>query len=111
MGDETETDPAPTPTIPWWQSRIIQQQVAVLLGSLTALLGVAAGFNWDAWVQALFGGVGAVVALWTIVTRLRRATPPITQVGAARTAQKQAELTGKAPPAGGTTAPDSGGKT
>lgn len=68
--------------LPWYKSAIIRQQVVQLIVAGLALVGVTTDLDWSATVEALFGGVAAVVAIWTIVTRLFKPAPAITETAA-----------------------------
>lgn len=63
-------------TIPWYQSAIIRQQIAQIVVALTALLGVnLGGLDVDATLVSIFAGIAAVVAVWTMVTRILKPAP------------------------------------
>src|SRR5687767_10359580 len=64
------------PTIPWYQSAIIRQQIAQVVVALTALFGVnLGGLDVDATLVSVFAGIAAVIAVWTTVTRIFKPAP------------------------------------
>lgn len=68
------------PTIPWYQSAIVRQQIAQLVLALTAIFGVnLGGLDVDATLVAIFGGIGGVIAVWTIITRIFKPAPNLSQ--------------------------------
>lgn len=84
-------------SIPWYKSAILRQQVVQLLSAATLILGIKTDtINLDETVAMLFGGVAAVVAVWTFITRLRKPAPNLTATAAATEARLVAE--GKIPP-------------
>ena len=74
------------PRIPWYQSAIIRQQIVALIVAVLGLLGVTTDIDWSATVTAVFAGIAAVVPIWTIVTRLVKPAPPITDAAATKLA-------------------------
>lgn len=76
------------PTIPWYQSAIIRQQLVALIVSVLGLLGIATEIDWSATVGAVFAAVAAIVPVWTIVTRLLKPAPPITATAQAAAAER-----------------------
>lgn len=75
---------------PWYKSSTLQAQVAQIIVAALAMFGVANEIDWSATVQALFAGIAAAMAIWTVFSRLFNANEPITDV--AKTAVKVAEL-------------------
>lgn len=86
------------PTIPWYQSAIIRQQIVQLIVVVLGMAGVVTDIDWSATMEAVFGGIAAIVAVWTIVTRLFKATPPITEAAAVKTEAFKAKQGGFARP-------------
>lgn len=75
-------------TIPWYQSAIIRQQIVQMISAGLLLLGISTeAFDVDQTVTMVFGGVTALVAIWTLITRLRKPTPPITETAVERTVE------------------------
>ena len=70
--------------IPWYQSAIIRQQIVQLIVACLALAGIATDIDWGGTIDALFGGIAAAVAIWTIITRLFKPAPNITTQAQAR---------------------------
>lgn len=67
-------------TIPWYESRVLQQQIVQLLVAALTLFGVASDeINLEDTAGLIFGGITGAVALWTFMTRLFHPHPPITQ--------------------------------
>lgn len=86
--------------IPWYQSAIVRQQIVALIAAVVGLLGLTTDVDIDATVAAVFGGIAAIVPVWTIVTRLFKANPPLTDTAARKEVEVQAKLeeaAGKAP--------------
>lgn len=79
------------PTLPWYRSAIIRQQIVQLIVAGLALFGIATDIDWSATVEAVFAGIAAVVAIWTVFTRLFKPAPNITAAAAA----KEQELVAK----------------
>lgn len=80
------------PNLPWYKSAILRQQIVQLIVSASALSGIALpGIDWDATVSAIFAGIAAAIAVWTIVTRLFNPAPNIT----VKAAQKEQALVAK----------------
>lgn len=77
-------------TIPWYQSAIVRQQIVQFAVALIGLLGwsKAVDFDIDQTVGLILGGIGAVVSVWTIVTRIRKPAPNLSQAAA----NKEVEL-------------------
>lgn len=70
-------------TIPWYQSAVLRQQIVQLLIAALALFGVASDdINLDAMVGGLLAGGAGLTALWTIITRVYKPHPPITESAA-----------------------------
>lgn len=79
-------------TIPWYKSAIIRQQIVQLLIAGSAFFGITNDqIDWDQTVGAIFAGVGALVAIWTIITRFTKPAPNLT----AQAAAKERELVAK----------------
>jgi len=74
-----------SPLLPWYESLIIRQQVVQMVNAFFILLGIStSAVDIDGTVGAVFGAVSVFTAIWTLVTRLRRATPAITEEAAQR---------------------------
>lgn len=78
--------------IPWYQSGIIRQQIVMLIVAALGLFKVTTDIDIDATVAAVFAGIAALVPIWTIITRLTKAHPPLTATAAAKETAKQQEL-------------------
>lgn len=76
--------------IPWYQSAIVRQQIVQFSAALIGLLGWSqfADFNIDQTVGLILGGIGAVTAVWTVVTRVLKPAPNLSQTAA----NKEVEL-------------------
>lgn len=79
------------PSLPWYKSAIIRQQIVQLIVAGLALFGIATDIDWSATVEAVFAGVAAAVAVWTVFTRLFKPAPNLTATAAA----KEQELVAK----------------
>jgi hypothetical protein len=87
-------------TIPWYKSAIIRQQIVQLLIAGSAFFGITNDqIDWDQTVGAIFAGVGALVAIWTIVTRFTKPSPNLTAQAAAK--EKELVAKGAIPKQGG----------
>lgn len=75
------------PTIPWYQSAIVRQQIVMIIVGIVGVLGVATDIDIDATVGAIFAAIAAIVPVWTLITRMVKPTPPITETAAAKTAE------------------------
>lgn len=76
-------------TVPWYQSAIVRQQIAQLILAGTALFGVnLGGLDVDATLVSIFGGIGAAIAVWTLITRIFKPAPNLS----ATAAKKEVEL-------------------
>lgn len=87
------------PTLPWYKSAIIRQQIVQLIVAGLALVGITTDVDWNTTVEAVFAGIAAVVAVWTVFTRLFKPAPNIT--AAAAEEEKRLVTTGKIPKQGG----------
>jgi len=74
--------------MPWWKSSIIQQQVVMVIVAIAGIAGVTLDVDVNQAVAVIFSLVPLALSIWTILTRLFKATPPITE----RAAAKEAEL-------------------
>lgn len=77
-------------TLPWYKSKILQAQLAMMVVSLLGLVGVSAD-----WLEAIpkilevcFAIVPLLITLYTILVRLFRPVPPVTE----RAAEKEREM-------------------
>lgn len=71
-------------TMPWWKSDILRAQIAMGLVALLGLFGVSTDLA-DAVpkiVEVVFAIVPLLITLYTIVSRLFKPMPPITQKAA-----------------------------
>lgn len=82
--------------IPWYESAIVRQQVIMIVVGLAGVLKLATDIDIDATVTAVFAGIAAVMPVWTMITRLTKAHPPLTDAAALREDAVQKELTAKA---------------
>lgn len=77
------------PTIPWYQSAIVRQQIAQAVIALTALFGVnLGGLDVDATLVSIFSGIAALIAVYTIITRILKPAPNLS----ATAVRKEVEL-------------------
>jgi hypothetical protein len=68
------------PTIPWYQSAIVRQQIVQIVVALTALVGVNLGdFKVDETLTSIFAGIAGLVGVWTLVTRIFKPAPNLSQ--------------------------------
>lgn len=73
------------PNLPWYQSAIVRQQIVQIVVALTALFGVNLGeLDVDATLVSIFSGVAAVVAVWTMLTRIFKPAPNLSATAAAK---------------------------
>ena len=68
--------------IPWYQSAIIRQQIVMLIAGGLGLARVSTDIDIDATVAIIFAAIGAIVPVWTIITRALKPNPPITDTAA-----------------------------
>lgn len=87
--------------IPWYQSAIVRQQVVMILVGLAGVLKLTTDIDIDATVTALFAAVAAVVPVWTLITRLTKPHPPLTDGAALKEDAVQKQLTAQASRQGG----------
>lgn len=88
------------PTIPWYKSAILRQQIVQAAVALTALIGVnTETIDLDATVASIFAGIAGVIALWTFITRLVKPAPNLTATAQAK--EEQLVQDGKLPRQGG----------
>lgn len=81
------------PKLPWYQSAIVRQQIVQLIVAATALFGVNLGdFDVDATLVSIFAGIAGVVAVWTLLTRLFKPAPPVTDTAQAAEIDRAAKL-------------------
>jgi len=79
--------------LPWYQSAIVRQQIVQLLVAGTALFGVnLGGIDLDNVVASIFAGIAALVAIWTIITRLTKPAPAITDAAQAAELERARKL-------------------
>ncbi len=72
-------------TLPWYKSAIVRQQLGLLIGSLVTLFGIqTGGIDIDATVGSIMAGVAAVVGVVTILTRIFKPAPNLSQTAAAK---------------------------
>jgi hypothetical protein len=90
-------------TLPWYKSAIIRQQIVQLIVAVMALVGVTTDIDWNATVEAIFAGIAAVVAVWTVITRLFKPAPNLTATAVAK--ERELIEKGKIPD----TSPNQGG--
>lgn len=73
------------PKLPWYQSAIVRQQIVQIVVAATALFGVNLGdFDVDATLVSIFAGIAGVVGLATLLTRLFKPAPNLTETAAAK---------------------------
>lgn len=81
------------PKLPWYQSAIVRQQIVQIVVAATALFGVNLGdFDVDATLVSIFAGIAGVVGVWTLLTRLFKPAPPMTDTAAAKAIDRQVKL-------------------
>lgn len=76
-------------SIPWYRSAIIRQQIVQIIIAGLALAGITTDVDWSTTVEALFAGIAAGVAVWTVITRLFKPSPNMSMTAAV----KEKELT------------------
>jgi len=67
------------PKIEWYNSGIIRQQIVMVIVGVLGLFGVTTDIDVDATVATVFAAIAVLVPIYTIVTRLFKPTPPITE--------------------------------
>lgn len=73
-------------TIPWYKSAIVRQQIVQAITALLVVMGVSLdAVDIDSIVGLVLGGMSVATAVWTVITRLRKPTPPITDEALERT--------------------------
>lgn len=66
-------------TLPWFKSIIVRQGVVQAVMALLLIMGVSLdSVDVDSIVGLVLGGVSAASAVRTVVARLKKPTPPIT---------------------------------
>jgi len=81
------------PKLPWYQSAIVRQQIVQIVVAATALFGVNLGdFDVDATLVSIFAGIAGVVGVWTLLTRLFKPAPPMTDTAAAAAIDRAVKL-------------------
>lgn len=72
-------------TIPWYQSTILRQQIVQLIVAALTLFGVSTDqYDIDGTLGLIFGGITGAVAVWTMLSRIYKPNPPISEEAAAR---------------------------
>jgi ABC-type amino acid transport system permease subunit len=67
-------------TIPWYKSGIVRQSVVQLVLALLAGMGVTLNaVDMDSIVGLVMAGASALTAIRTVLTRMHKPTPPITE--------------------------------
>jgi len=80
------------PSIPWYQSAIIRQQITQVIVALTALIGVnLGGLDVDATLVSIFSGIAGVIAVWTTITRIFKPAPNLSVTAAKKEVQLVAQ--------------------
>lgn len=73
--------------LPWYKSAIIRQQIVQLLIAGTAFFGITStDIDWDATVGSIFAGIAAATAVWTIITRIFKPAPNMSNTAATKEA-------------------------
>jgi hypothetical protein len=80
-----------TKTLPWYQSQVLQAQIAQMIIVLLGLLGIVTDIDWNVFVSSFFVLAQGGVAIWTAIARIRKANPPITETAVLAEEQFQAE--------------------
>lgn len=83
-------------TLPWYKSAIVRQQIVAFIVAALGLLKITSTIDIDATVAAVLAGVAALVPLYTIVTRIFKPAPNLSQTAAAKEVEMVKE--GKIPP-------------
>lgn len=83
-------------TLPWYKSAIVRQQIVAFLVAAFGLLKFKTDIDIDATVGAILAGIAAIIPIYTIVTRIFKPAPNLSQTAA----EKEVELVkeGKIPP-------------
>lgn len=79
-------------TIPWYKSAVIRQQVVMLIVGIFGLFKITTDLDVDATVTAVFADIAVLVPVWTILTRLFKAHPPLTDTAAMKEEDVQKQL-------------------
>lgn len=79
-------------TIPWYKSAIIRQQIVALIAAVIGLLNIQTDIDIDATITAIFGGIAAIIPIYTIITRMIKPNPPITETAAQKEEEFQKKL-------------------
>lgn len=70
-------------TIPWYRSAIIRQQIVQAVTAVLLMLGVSLEqVDVDSIVGLVLSGMSVLTAVWTVITRFRKPTPPLTDEAA-----------------------------
>ena len=84
-------------TAPWWQSAIVRQSIVQILTPLIALAGIKLGVvEVDQLVAYIMGGIAMCVGVWTLITRIRKTAPNLSQAAVRNEIKLVVE--GKIPP-------------
>lgn len=74
--------------IPWYRSAIARQQIVQVVTALLLLFGVQSeAIDVDRTVGVVLAVISGGTAVWTLLTRLYKPTPPITEEAAQRLAK------------------------
>ncbi len=79
-------------SIKWYQSAIVRQQVVMFLLGIVGLfkLSIPSEIDVEAVVTAIFAFIAAIVPVVTVLSRLFKPTPPITETAMLKTAEREA---------------------
>lgn len=78
-------------TLPWYKSAIVRQQIAAFLIAALGLFKITTDIDIDATLTTVFACVAALIPVWTIITRIFKPAPNLTQ----KAVQKEIELVAK----------------
>lgn len=67
-------------TIPWYRSAILRQQIVQIVNALLLGMGVTLStVDVDSIVGLVMSGVSVLTAVWTVITRVKKPTPPVSE--------------------------------
>lgn len=83
-------------TLPWYRSAIVRQQIVAFLVAAFGLLKFQTDIDVDATVGAILAGIAALIPVYTIVTRIFKPAPNLSQTAVAK--EVELVMDGKIPP-------------
>lgn len=70
--------------MPWYKSQVLISQVVAFVAAAAAFFNYQFDFNLEEVITQIFAGVGAVMAVWAFIARLRKPNPNLTAAADAK---------------------------